>query len=147
MITQEVKRKLTAILSADAQGYSCLIGEDENATGALLMFIKKWWAVGFSIPRGRAVDAPDQWQSRLGTEFLASDFYQFSEKPFEDNPDPKFLYLTASNQEIFASILTWIEEGNGFAVITGEAGTGKTFFIHALVGHLDEKVTPILVFP
>lgn len=87
----------------------------------------------------------DQRQSRLDAEPLASDFYQFSEKPFEDNPDPKFLYMTASHQEIFASILTWIKEGNGFAVITGEAGTGKSFFIHALVSHLDEKVTPILV--
>ena len=76
---------------------------------------------------------------------MYTNFYHFSEKPFEDNPDPKFLYLTASYQEIFASILTWIKEGNGFAVITGEAGTGKTFFIHALVSHLDEKVTPILV--
>ena len=87
----------------------------------------------------------DQRQSRPDAELSASDFYQFSEKPFEDNPDPKFFYLTASHQEIFASILTWIKEGNGFAVITGEAGTGKTFFIHALISHLDEKINPILV--
>lgn len=86
-----------------------------------------------------------QRQSRLDAELSASDFYQFSEKPFEDNPDPKFLYLTASYQEIFTSILTWAKEGNGFAVITGEAGTGKTFLIHALIKHLNEKVTPILV--
>lgn len=87
----------------------------------------------------------DQRQSRLGAGLLASGFYQFSEKPFEDNPDPKFLYLTASYQEILDSILSWIKEGSAFAVITGEAGTGKTFFIHALVSHLDNKVTPILV--
>jgi len=86
-----------------------------------------------------------QRQSRLDAELSASDFYQFSEKPFEDNPDPKFLYLTASYQEIFTSILTWAKEGNGFAVVTGEAGTGKTFLIHALIKHLNEKVTPILV--
>jgi type II secretory pathway predicted ATPase ExeA len=30
-------------------------------------------------------------------------------------------------------------------VITGEAGVGKTFFIHTLIGHLDEKITLILV--
>jgi general secretion pathway protein A len=76
---------------------------------------------------------------------MYTDFYQFSEKPFEDNPDPKFLYLTPPYQEIFASIFTWIKEGHGFAVITGEAGIGKTFFIHALVSHLDEKINPILV--
>jgi class 3 adenylate cyclase len=33
MNTQEVKRKLTAILSADVKGYSRLMGEDEKATG------------------------------------------------------------------------------------------------------------------
>ena len=76
---------------------------------------------------------------------MYTDFYHFSEKPFEDNPDPKFLYLNPSYQEIFASILTWIKEGHGFAVITGEAGIGKTFFIHSLVSHLDEKINPILV--
>jgi len=87
----------------------------------------------------------DQWQSRPEAELSSSDFFQFSEKPFEDNPDPKFLYLTPSYQEIFTSILTWIKEGHGLAVITGEAGVGKTFFIHALVSHLDEKITPVLV--
>ena len=32
MTTQEVKRKLTAILSADVKGYSRLMGEDEKGT-------------------------------------------------------------------------------------------------------------------
>ncbi|MDQ1335059.1 MAG: adenylate cyclase [Thermodesulfobacteriota bacterium] len=32
MTTEDVKRKLTAILSADVQGYSRLIGDDERAT-------------------------------------------------------------------------------------------------------------------
>ena len=32
MATQDFKRKLTAILSADAKGYSRLMGEDEEAT-------------------------------------------------------------------------------------------------------------------
>ena len=32
MTTKDVKRKLTAILSADVQGYSRLMGDDERAT-------------------------------------------------------------------------------------------------------------------
>lgn len=76
---------------------------------------------------------------------MYTDFYQFSEKPFEDNPDPKFLYLTPSYQEALASILTWIREGHGFSAITGEAGTGKTYFIHGLVNHVDEKVKTIII--
>ena len=76
---------------------------------------------------------------------MYTDFYQFSEKPFEDNPDPKFLYLTPSYQKALASLLTWIREGHGFSAITGEAGTGKTYFIHALVNHVDEKVKTIII--
>jgi len=36
MTTQEVKRKLTAILSADVKGYSRLMGEDEEWTARIL---------------------------------------------------------------------------------------------------------------
>jgi adenylate cyclase len=32
MATEQVKRKLTAILSADVKGYSLLMGEDEKGT-------------------------------------------------------------------------------------------------------------------
>ncbi len=76
---------------------------------------------------------------------MYTDYYRFSEKPFESNPDPRFFYLAPSNQKIFASVLTWIREGDGFAVVTGEAGVGKTFFINALVRHLDESIIPVLI--
>jgi hypothetical protein len=36
MTTQEVKRKLAAILSADVKGYSRLMGEDEEWTTRIL---------------------------------------------------------------------------------------------------------------
>jgi len=41
MTTQEVKRKLAAILSADVKGYSRLMSEDEVGQSKLLMLIKK----------------------------------------------------------------------------------------------------------
>jgi class 3 adenylate cyclase len=37
MATQEVKRKLTAILSADVKGYSRLMGEDVAKLGEILL--------------------------------------------------------------------------------------------------------------
>ena len=40
-MTQEVKRKLTAILSADVKGYSRLMGEDEKGLSTPLMLMKK----------------------------------------------------------------------------------------------------------
>jgi len=40
MTTQEVKRKLTAILSADVKGYSRLMGDDEKGTVENLSFTR-----------------------------------------------------------------------------------------------------------
>src|SRR4030067_2398342 len=58
MTTQKVKRKLTAILSADVKGYSSLMGEDEVGTIRTLNAYKE---VMTNLVRGhhaRVVDAP-----------------------------------------------------------------------------------------
>ena len=58
MTTQEVKRKLTAILSADVEGYSCLMGEDEVGTIQTLNTCKEVMANLIQHHHGRVVDAP-----------------------------------------------------------------------------------------
>jgi len=57
MTTQEVKRKLTAILSADVKGYSRLMGEDEKGTVRTLNAYKEVMANLIQQHRGRVVDA------------------------------------------------------------------------------------------
>jgi adenylate cyclase len=58
MTTQEVKRKLTAILSADVKGYSRLMGEDEVGTIRTLNIYKEVMTSLIQHHRGRVVDAP-----------------------------------------------------------------------------------------
>ncbi|MGA2318277.1 MAG: adenylate/guanylate cyclase domain-containing protein [Thermodesulfobacteriota bacterium] len=58
MTTQEVKRKLTAILSADVKGYSRLMGEDEEGTIRTLNTYKEVMSSLIQQQRGRVVDAP-----------------------------------------------------------------------------------------
>jgi len=58
MTTQEVKRKLTAILSADVKGYSRLMGEDEEATTRTLNTHKEVMTDLIRHHHGRVVDAP-----------------------------------------------------------------------------------------
>jgi adenylate cyclase len=58
MTTQEVKRKLTAILSADVKGYSRLMGEDEKGTVRTLNAYKEVMTGQIQHHRGRVVDAP-----------------------------------------------------------------------------------------
>ncbi len=58
MATQEVKRKLTAILSADVKGYSRLMGEDEEWTLRTLKTYKEVMRSLIQQYRGRVVNAP-----------------------------------------------------------------------------------------
>jgi adenylate cyclase len=58
MTTQEVKRKLAAILSADVKGYSRLMGEDEEGTIRTLNTYKEVMSNFIQQQRGRVVDAP-----------------------------------------------------------------------------------------
>ncbi len=77
---------------------------------------------------------------------MYEDFYGFSERPFDVNPDPKFLYLTESHREALASMLYGIKERRGFIAVTGEVGTGKTTLVNALLNSLNEHVTPVHIF-
>src|SRR5512139_3792110 len=58
MTAEEVKRKLTAILSADAKGYSRLMGKDEGGTIQTLNTYKEVMANLIRHHHGRVVDAP-----------------------------------------------------------------------------------------
>jgi general secretion pathway protein A len=77
---------------------------------------------------------------------LYTEFYGFSERPFDVSPDPKFLYLTESHREALASMMYGIRERRGFLAITGEVGTGKTTLVNALLDSLNEKVRTAHIF-
>src|SRR6266542_3033060 len=64
---------------------------------------------------------------------MYSKYFGFEEFPFSVNPDPRFFYSNAAYQDVLAGLQHGIEARNGFTVITGEAGTGKTTLLHRLV--------------
>ncbi len=53
-----MERKLTAILSADVEGYSRLMGEDEEATIRTLTSYRQVMGALIPLHRGRVVDSP-----------------------------------------------------------------------------------------
>ena len=58
MATEDFKRKLTAIFSADVAGYSRLMGEDEAATVKTLASYREVMASLIKQHRGRVIDSP-----------------------------------------------------------------------------------------
>lgn len=58
MNTENFKRRLSAILSADVEGYSCLMGDDEDATIQTLTTYRTAMANLIQRYRGRLVDSP-----------------------------------------------------------------------------------------
>jgi type II secretory pathway predicted ATPase ExeA len=63
-------------------------------------------------------------------------YWKFREKPFENTPDPKFLYKTANHEEALMRMIYCIEENKGAAMMTGEYGCGKTLLTRALLREL-----------
>jgi general secretion pathway protein A len=65
-------------------------------------------------------------------------FFAFKEKPFSLTPNPRFLFLSKTHNEVYAHLIYGIEHRTGFVEVTGEVGTGKTTILRTLLSHLDE---------
>jgi len=66
-------------------------------------------------------------------------FFALKEKPFSLTPNPRFLFLSKTHNEVYAHLIYGIESRAGFVEVTGEVGTGKTTIIRTLLSHLDEN--------
>ena len=67
-------------------------------------------------------------------------FYGFSARPFQLNPDPGFFFGSAGHQRALAYLRYGLQQGQGFVVVTGDIGTGKTTLLSALFRELDPAV-------
>ncbi len=72
-------------------------------------------------------------------------FYNFREKPFSLTPDPKFLYFSKHHQGAMDHMLYGIREREGFIVIMGGIGAGKTTLSRCLLNRLDKNVQVALI--
>jgi putative secretion ATPase (PEP-CTERM system associated) len=67
---------------------------------------------------------------------MYTDFYQLTGRPFQLTPDPQFYFDTATHRKAMAYLTYGLSQGEGFIIITGDVGAGKT----TLVGHLMETI-------
>ncbi len=66
--------------------------------------------------------------------------FKLKELPFRLSPDPQFLYLSKAHARAKAYLESTIWFTDGFVVITGEIGSGKTTLIETLLAELDKTV-------
>ena len=59
-------------------------------------------------------------------------FYKLSARPFQLSPDPRFFYASTGHKRALAYLRYGIKQGEGFIIVTGNVGTGKSMLIGAL---------------
>jgi general secretion pathway protein A len=76
---------------------------------------------------------------------MYEEYYGFAEKPFSLTPDPKYLYRSQSHADAFDLLQYAIRRREGFVVVTGDIGTGKTTLCRALLERIDRTTFTALV--
>ncbi|MDL2353704.1 MAG: XrtA-associated ATPase [Pseudomonadota bacterium] len=66
-------------------------------------------------------------------------FYGLSAKPFRLRPDPHFFYGSKGHKRAMAYLDYGLSQGEGFIVITGEVGAGKTTLVRNLLNNLPSE--------
>jgi len=73
-------------------------------------------------------------------------FYKFKEDPFGITPDPEFFYPSKVHMEALQSMEYLLKKGEGFMLIIGEPGTGKTTLIRTFLKNFNQEVSPIIIY-
>jgi general secretion pathway protein A len=77
---------------------------------------------------------------------MYQEFFGLKEKPFSLTPDSQFLYLSESHRTAIDSLLYGIDQREGFIVITGDIGTGKTTICRATLDRIEKHVKTAVIF-
>lgn len=71
---------------------------------------------------------------------MYTQFYRFAKKPFQLTPDPEFFFNSPVHKRALAYLRYGLTQGEGFVVVTGAPGTGKTTLVKALFQSLQQNV-------
>lgn len=78
---------------------------------------------------------------------MYEDFYSLAERPFSLTPNPRYVFYSARYREAADELHYGIERKEGFMLLTGWPGTGKTTLCRDLLDKLDtEKYRSALIF-
>lgn len=66
-------------------------------------------------------------------------FYGLTGKPFQLNPDPAFYFGSRQHRRAMAYLEYGLHQNEGFIVVTGDVGAGKTTIVRSLLDKLDPE--------
>ena len=72
-------------------------------------------------------------------------FFGLHEYPFKSSPDPKYFFPGKSHEEALLHLQYSASQGEGFTLITGEKGIGKTMICRAFTECPDEQVNTAFI--
>ncbi len=67
-------------------------------------------------------------------------FFGLTKSPFRLTPDPHFLFLTPAHREALSGLIYAVSSQGGLAVLSGDAGTGKTTLLRMLLESMPRSV-------
>ena len=79
---------------------------------------------------------------------MDQDAFGSTEQPFALVPDPKYFYRSASHGSVFDQLHDAVRRRDGFVVVTGDVGSGKTIVARAVLEQVDRKTfTSVVLDP
>jgi general secretion pathway protein A len=73
---------------------------------------------------------------------MYEEFFGLTRSPFQLSPDPSLVVATPQAKEVLSAIYYGVSGRKGFAVLTGEVGTGKTLIVRCLLELLRRQNIP-----
>ena len=71
------------------------------------------------------------------------DFFSLSGKPFQLSPDARFFFPSKEHKRALSFLQYGLSQADGFIVVTGDVGTGKSTLVQALLSDLDADETHV----
>ena len=69
---------------------------------------------------------------------MYEEHFGLTKKPFQLSPDASFFFPSAEHKRALSFLQYGLSQGDGFIVITGNVGTGKTTLVQALLSELED---------
>lgn len=95
---------------------------------------------------GSAASMRDDQQAEVGARpVIYGQYYGLRENPFALTSDPRFLFLTPPQREALSNLRYGLATPRGFTLLLGDAGTGKTTLVRAILAELNHPQSRYIV--